>query len=166
MKTTKVFLQVLAAAVIVLAAGALSGCGSTKELIKAKPEPEVILNKVENKDFSIAVLSTASIGGRDLDFMGDYNIRIKGDHITSYLPYVGYSYSTPYKGGEGLIFDADIKDYSVEVLDKGMLHVSFDARSPQDNYKFNVYIWSDGTGKISVKPQLKQSATFNGEIVF
>lgn len=162
-------LRSIVATTLLLAAlmSTFTGCNSAGKSVGSKEaKSNIIMTKVEVQDFSIEVTSSSSSGTINLDFNGNYSIVISGNKISCYLPYVGEAFAMPYKSGEGLMFDTDIRNYDIQIVEEGLMHVSFDARSPQDDYKFDIYIWSDGQSQVSVKPILKQAAVYNGTFIF
>ena len=62
---------------------------------------------------------TMPIRGRNITLSTPYPLEIRNDSVFSYLPYYGRAYSVPYGGGSGLIFNAPLKEYTMDLDNKG-----------------------------------------------
>ena len=102
--------------------------------------------------------------GRSVQRSSLYSLKIKNDSVFSYLPYYGRAYSVPYGGGKGLDFKAPLKEYSMKLDKKGDAQIEFKARTPEDNFEYNVTVFSNGSASISVTMQNRQSISFQGDL--
>ena len=102
--------------------------------------------------------------GRTVHLSSPYSVEIRNDSVISYLPFYGRAYSIPYGGGEGLIFQAPLDEYEMEMNKKGTAKVKFTARSPEDKFTFNLTIYSNGSASINVNMQNRESISFSGEM--
>ena len=84
--------------------------------------------------------------------------------VFSYLPYYGRAYSVPYGGGSGLIFNAPLKEYTMDMDKKGNAVIKFSARSPEDFFEFRAKVFPDGTTSIDVTMQNRQAISYRGEV--
>ena len=135
-----------------------------KKRAKNVMSPE-IKEQIESKNYKIRAITALPTGGRSVSVNSNYSIEIKGDSISSNLPYFGRAYSLPYGGGEGLVFETSITDYKIESGKKGSLKIKFEARTKEDNYQFILTIYSNGNSSISVSPGNKQSINFIGKLL-
>lgn len=102
--------------------------------------------------------------GRSMSLDSRYGVEIKGDSLFSYLPYFGRAYRLPYGGGEGLIFDTKIDNYSSKPGKKGSILIKFRARTQEDVYTYTIVVFSNGNASINVSSGNKQSIDFGGEM--
>lgn len=143
---------------------ALAGCsaqkaGSTPEEIAATKQ------LAESRQYTIEAYRAIPSGGRSVNLTrGDYALRIDGNTVNSHLPYFGRAYSAPYGGGEGLIFDGTIENYTARQTRRGSMDISFRVRTPEDTYDYKLDIFPDGSSTISVDSNNKRSITFYGNI--
>ena len=93
-----------------------------------------------------------------------YSLQIRNDSVFSYLPYYGRAYSVPYGGGSGLIFNAPLKEYTMDMDKKGNAVIKFSARSPEDFFEFRAKVFPDGTTSIDVTMQNRQAISYRGEV--
>ena len=101
---------------------------------------------------------------RTVHLSSPYSVEIRNDSVISYLPFYGRAYSIPDGGGEGLIFQAPLDEYEMEMNKKGTAKVKFTARSPEDKFTFNLTIYSNGSASINVNMQNRESISFSGEM--
>lgn len=102
--------------------------------------------------------------GRNITLSSPYSLEIRNDSVFSYLPYYGRAYSVPYGGGSGLIFNAPLKEYTMDLDKKGNAVIKFSARSPEDFFEFSAKVFSNGTASIDVIMQNRQSISYRGEL--
>ena len=83
------------------AAFLLTGCGVLTEsredrLVRLEREAQMVRQGVENVDFKVNIDRMIPLRGasRHVD---NYSVKVKDDHIVSYLPYFGRAWDLPYK---------------------------------------------------------------------
>lgn len=138
-------------------------CSSSKVMSKNE-QAKIVKERVENKHYTIDVNRMIPMNGQSRQLTSSYSLTIKGDTVVSHLPYFGQAYSVPYGGGKGLIFDAPITVYTQSFDEKGTAKISFQTRSEDDVYRFNVQIFSNGSSSIQVTPNNRQSISFYGDL--
>lgn len=94
----------------------------------------------------------------------DFNIRVKGDSVVSYLPYFGRAYNVPYGGGKTLNFSGVTQDYKITQPKRDKMHMEFSVKNEEDMYKFYIDVFDNGKASINVMPQQRERISFNGEI--
>ncbi len=105
------------------------------------------------------------MGGRTVNLTSPYGVELKGDSIYSHLPYYGRAYSIPYGGGDGLIFQEPVSNYTVKYDEKNKATITFTARSDEDRYDFRIEIFSNGSASLFVQPGNRQSINYQGNLV-
>lgn len=117
----------------------------------------------KSKDFTTMVYKAYPQSGSSVSLMGTrYRLTIKGDQMTSTLPY--YGRVTSGNGSEGLTFSAKISDYKEVAGKRDSKTITFTARTNEDKYTFTIDVDSAGDVYIYVKPTNKQSIAFDGEL--
>lgn len=139
-----------------------SAVSTQADAIKSGQVAEMLQNRLYKVDFDRAFPMSAP----SFPLNYPYYISVIGDRIESYLPYFGRAYNIPYGGGEGLRFSAPISDYTMEAGRRDRHEISFDARTDEDNYTFDLEIYPDGSAYLTVLSSNRQSISFNGEIDF
>ena len=139
---------------------------SAKNKKTEDPKEKNISSLIENKKFTINVLSALPLRGPYIHLTSNYYIKLHNDSTSIYLPYFGRAYSAPYGGGEGGIkATGKYTDYKEKFNNKKDKYtISFSIKNKEDKYDFNIDIFLSGTANIYVQPQNKQSISFNGEI--
>jgi len=160
MKANRFFLTVM---MMVLTLGFVSSCASSKSNAVSKSErAQAVKKQIEDRQYTIEVNRALPMGGRARELTPTYALSIKGDTINSYLPYFGVAYSVPYGGGQGLIFEAPITDYTVIFDAKGTANITVRTRSKEDNFVYQIKIFENGSTTIHVTPTNRQAITYHG----
>lgn len=97
-----------------------------------------------------------------LDY-SDNSIEIKNDSVFSDLLYLGQT-GILYNIGKELIFQAPIKEYTMDIDKKGNAHVKFSANTTLGRYDFRINVYSNGDASIYVTMRRGQSASFTGKL--
>ena len=97
----------------------------------------------------------------------EYSLRIKGDSISSYLPYFGRAYRTDYGSTEsplnfeGLAWNMDISRYKK----RGYRFVFEVTNKQQESFVYNLTIFSNGNATLNVNSNDRDPISFDGEVV-
>jgi len=158
---TKQFFLVTGILLSIIMSGCSSARGLTKEEKVAK-ETE-IREAIENRAYKIDVDRVIPMSGNSRTLTSLYSLEINNDKVKSHLPYFGRAYSIPYGGGEGLIFESTITDYKSSFDSKGKAVIEFKTSTKEDQYVYNVEIFTNGTTSINVKSNNRQSISFHGK---
>lgn len=159
------FLLLLTALVAVL----LQACGTSGGLTKAEREAAVtrqVQEGLDTRHYTIAVDWMKPLGGMSRHVNSNYELKVDGDVIDCYLPYVGEAYRLPYGGGKGLNFKGTIEDYSIAYLTSNRCHIEFKANSGEDIYYFRIDVFNSGQSIIDIIAQDRDAISFAGEMVF
>ena len=161
MRNMKKILLIITAAVI------MAACATTdkqKGYDKKKEKAEMIDKAVSNRDFKISVRTAYPNRGRSVPLTTDFELRVKGDSVMSYLPYFGRAYNIPYGGGQGLNFSAVMSDFKITQPKRDKKHIEFNVKNDEDTYKFYIDVFDNGKAAINVIPQQRESISFNGDV--
>ena len=149
MKTNQRIIIIL---MFMMMAGLSDIYAQNKREIKEQRE-QAIKEQIIAEKYKISVNTAYPRRGRTVHLSSPYSVEIRNDSVISYLPFYGRAYSIPYGGGEGLIFQAPLDEYEMEMNKKGTAKVKFTARSPEDKFTFNLTIYSNGSASINVNMQ-------------
>ena len=159
MKTKKQILMLLLA----MLAGIPTLSAQTKKE-KKEQKKEAVRQLIVSENYKIDVNTAMPMRGRNITLSSPYSLEIRNDSVFSYLPYYGRAYSVPYGGGSGLIFNAPLKEYTMDLDKKGNAVIKFSARSSEDFFEFSAKVFSNGTASIDVIMQNRQSISYRGEL--
>lgn len=159
MKTKKQILMLLLA----MLAGIPTLSAQTKKE-KKEQKKEAVRQLIVSENYKIDVNTAMPMRGRNITLSSPYSLEIRNDSVFSYLPYYGRAYSVPYGGGSGLIFNAPLKEYTMDLDKKGNAVIKFSARNPEDFFEFSAKVFSNGTASIDVIMQNRQSISYRGEL--
>jgi hypothetical protein len=161
-----VLLIVLISSVAVISAGQEREVKSRKEIRKEKAEKIAgeVRDKINSKDFEFVVNQALPMGGGSIQLTSRYDLKLKGDSATSFLPYFGVAYRADYGSSEGGIkFNQPVKEYKNEFR-KSNHEISFSVYTPQDNYTMHLVISNSGNGTLGVTCNNRQFISFTGSI--
>ena len=154
--------SLLAVMMMVVTLG-FASCASSNAVSK-RERVQAVRKQIEDRQYTIEVNRALPMGGRARELTPTYALSIKGDTINSYLPYFGVAYSVPYGGGEGLIFEATITDYTVNFDAKGTANITVRTRSKEDSFVYQINIFENGSTTIYVTPTNRQAITYHGNV--
>lgn len=155
MKTRKQILMLL----LVMLAGIPTLSAQTKKE-KKEQKKEAVRQLIVSEDYKIDVNTAMPMRGRSIPLTSQYSLQIRNDSVFSYLPYYGRAYSVPYGGGSGLIFNAPLKEYTMDMDKKGNAVIKFSARSPEDFFEFRAKVFPTAPpASMSRCRTVRQSAT-------
>ena len=153
----------------VLVAIMLQACGSTDGLTKAEREAAVtrqVQEGLDTRHYTIAVDWMKPLGGMARHVSSNYELKVNGDEIDSYLPYVGEAYRLPYGGGKGLNFKGKIENYVITYPTSNRSHIEFTVTNDEDIYFFRIDVFNNGQSIIDIIARDRDAISFNGEMIF
>lgn len=152
---------------IITAAIILVACATTDRQQndrKRQEKAEMISKAVSNRDFTISVRTAHPARGMSVPLTADFDLKVKGDSVVSYLPYFGRAYNVPYGGGKGLNFSGVTEDFKITQPKRDRKHVEFSVKNDEDTYKFDIDVFDNGSVSVGVMSQQRERISFNGEI--
>ena len=145
----------------------MASCGTQNQLAKAEREAEVI-RKVEAaldaRQYTIAVDWMRSLDGLSRHVNSNYELKVDGDVVDSYLPYVGEVYRMPYGGGKALNFKGEIKNYNIYKRTSNRYIIEFDVINEEDAYHYRIDMFTNGKAIIDVLARDRDAISFDGEM--
>ncbi len=159
----KIFRFALFTGMILLIGSIQPIAAQSKQEKKDQKEKEV-KELLESGFYTIDVVRALPVTGSPVNLTSSYTLEMRGDSVISHLPYFGRAYSIPYGGGDGLQFTQTVSDKSITFDDKGTADIKFEARTDEDNFTYNVKVFSNGSATIFVQPTNRQSINFHGEL--
>lgn len=147
----------------------LAACGTSNGLTKAEREAQVVQQvqaAVDAQRFTIAVDWMKPLGGMPRHVSSTYQLKVDGDEVDSYLPYVGEAYRLPYGGGKGLNFKGKIYNYQVLRSTSNRYVIEFDVKSDEEAYRYRIDLFTNGKAIIDIIGQDRDAISFDGEMVF
>lgn len=160
MKTSNCIIALL----LILGAGLSTTLSAQTKKEKKEQKSLAVKELIVSENYKIDVRTANPMRGRSVHLTSQYSLEIRNDSVFSYLPYYGRAYSIPYGGGEGLIFKAPLKEYKMKTSKKGDAKIEFSARSPEDEFKYDITVFTNGSASINVNMQNRQSISYHGEL--
>lgn len=147
----------------------LTVCGTGNGLTKAEREAQVtrqVQEGLDTRHYTIAVDWMKPLGGMARHVTSNYELKVNGDEVDSYLPYVGEAYRVPYGGGKGLNFKGKIENYTITYPTSNRSHVEFMVNNGEDVYYFRIDVFNNGKSIIDIIAQERDAISFDGEMKF
>jgi len=139
---------------------------SKKELKAEKKAQEIeeIKAIVESKTFVFKATNANPMKGRTINLTSEYDVKITGDSIFSYLPYYGVAYSASYGGTDSpMIFNKVFETCDMEKTKNGY-RVKVSTKNGSDRLEFNFNISETGTTTLMVSSINRQSISYYGNL--
>ena len=159
----------IAFTLIMLVTVLLTSCGTSNGLTKAEREAAVTRQEQEGLDtrhYTIAVDWMKPLGGMARHVSSNYELKVAGETVDSYLPYIGEAYRLPYGGGKGLNFKGKIENYTITYPTSNRSHIEFTVNNGEDVYHFRIDVFNNGKSIIDVIAQDRDAVSFDGEMIF
>jgi len=147
----------------------LASCGTGNRLARAEREARIasqVEASLDARQYTIAVDWMRPLGGMPRHVNSDYELKVNGDEMDSYLPYVGEAYRLPYGGGKGLNFKAAIYNYTLIPSGDKCYLIEFDVENEEDVFHYRINVFTNGKAIIDVWARDRDSISFQGELVF
>ena len=154
---------------LVLLMLSLTACNTGNRLAKAERQAEVarqVQASLESRQYTIAVDWMKPLRGTPKHLSYGYELKINGDEMDSYLPYMGEAYRLPYGGGKGLNFKAPILNYTQTQTAGNCYLIEFDVVNDEDVFHYRIDLCSSGKAIIDIWARDRDSISFQGEMVF
>ncbi|MBQ3363666.1 MAG: DUF4251 domain-containing protein [Muribaculaceae bacterium] len=146
-----------------------TACGTGNGLTKAEREAQVtrqVQEGLDTRHYTIAVDWMKPLGGMARHVTSNYELKVNGDEVDSYLPYVGEAYRVPYGGGKGLNFKGKIENYTITYPTSNRSHIEFMVNNGEDVYYFRIDVFNNGKSIIDIIAQERDAISFDGEMKF
>ena len=146
----------------------MTACGTSNGLTKAEREAAVtrqVQEGLDTRHYTIAVDWMKPLGGMPRHVTSNYELKVNGDEVDSYLPYVGEAYRLPYGGGKGLNFKGTIENYSITYPTSNRSHIEFMVNNGEDVYHFRIDVFNNGKAIIDIIAQDRDAISFDGEMI-
>lgn len=158
---------------LAIAAVAVAGCSSVLDKSVDPVLAAAVKARLETRDYTIrfdqATSNSAALArmphlNRPVQLVTDYNIRISGDSIYSYLPYFGEAYTAVIGRQDGLVFDEPLTGYKISEKSRGYTEIKFTTQTFEDRYEYTIEVYPNGRSYLSVYPDRKSSISFDGKL--
>ena len=125
-----------------------------------------IKSLVESKRFVFKAQSVSPPSAPLRQLTGDnYELRMLGDSLISYLPYFGRAYAAPSPGSSaGYNFTSTKFDYTAKARKKGGWDIVIKTKDVTDFREFDLTVSTNGTASLRALSNNRQLISYNGFI--
>ena len=129
-----------------------------------KRDAQAIQQLVESKEFVFRAQSVTPIRGGFRQLTSEYDLRLLGDSLVSYLPYFGRAYSAPLDPRQGgLQFTSTEFDYEVKPKKKGW-DIRLKPKDVTSVQQMTLNVTTTGRATLQVISNNREPISFNGVI--
>jgi hypothetical protein len=136
-------------------------CSTTKTV--ASLDDNDSQEMVNNKDFIFVADRVNPLRGRSRQLTSEYDVRVKNDSLTSYLPYFGRAHSAPMDPSKGGI-QFTSTDFSYNVSENKGWNVVIKPNDNNDVQEMTFTIFGNGSATLNVSSLQRDPITFNGYV--
>jgi hypothetical protein len=129
-------------------------------------DKQQVQNAVQAKEFVFKAQTVMPMSGASRQLTTEYEVKLLGDSIVSYLPYFGRAYTASYGSQDGGInFTSTKFDYKAKAGKKGAWDVTVKPKDAKEIQEMNFTIAENGSASLRVTSTNKQPISFHGHIV-
>jgi hypothetical protein len=131
-----------------------------------EPGKAQVKSFVESKEFTFKAQTVMPMTGGSRQLTTEYDVKLLGDSIVSYLPYFGRAY-TAILGteGGGIDFTSTKFDYKARERKKGGWDITIKPKDVREVEELNFTISDDGSASLRVTNTNRQPISFYGHVV-
>jgi len=123
-----------------------------------------IKNLIDSKNYVFTAKSVNPPGGSVRHLTSEYDMRVMGDSIVTYLPYFGRAYSAPVNLSQGGVqFTSTDFNYTVESKRKEW-EITIKPRESLDVRELILRVFKNGAASLMVTSNNRQTISYNGII--
>ena len=120
---------------------------------------------VDAKRFTFKAQSVHPQRGRVVQLNAEYDMKVAGDTVRSYLPYFGRAYSAPLDGrGGGIDFTSKDFEYSEKARRKGGWDITIRPKDVSDVREMNLVVFENGKASLRVTSNNREPISYNGYV--
>lgn len=119
---------------------------------------------VQSKNFVFKAEYVLPMGAPSRFLTSDYDLKIHGDSLISYLPYFGRSYVAPPPGEGGINFTSTDYEYKTKAKKKGRWEITLKPREADIKNDLILEIYENGTARLMISSSERQSISYTGYI--
>jgi hypothetical protein len=122
-----------------------------------------IRSLLDSKNFVFKAQSVSPTGGSIRQLTSEYDVRVSGDTVRTFLPYFGRAYSAPIGATSGGInFTSTDVDYQFKEGKKGRVEILIRPKDAQDVRQMLLSVSKSGYASLQVLSNNRQPISFNG----
>ncbi len=154
---------------ILLSASVVFAQEMTRKERKAAQKAEQIEKTkalIESNAWQFDANTMLPTAGKSRTLSTNYNIKVEGEQLSSYLPYFGRAYRAEYGSTDSpLIFESGISDYTVEDGKKDSKVIKFKVSNKNDRLNYTLTVSENGSSTLFINSTDRQPISFHGELV-
>lgn len=119
---------------------------------------------VNSRDFVFKAQTVVPTGAVSRVLTSEYDLKVMGDSVNSYLPYFGRAYQAPFPGESGIQFSTTHFKYKASERKKGGWHITIEPEDTRNVREMDLTVYDNGNAYLQVLSNYRQPISFNGYI--
>jgi len=164
MKRRKTFYSI---AIILLSLGIISFQNADAQSSKKEEKNSkaaTIKQLIESKNYAFMAQSVNPLRGSTRQLTPEYDVRVLGDSLVTYLPYFGRAYTAPINSEGGIKLSTTNFDYKVQPAKKGGYDITFVPTNDKDVRQLRLSVSANGYAQLQVISNNRDAISFNGYV--
>ncbi len=163
MKISRLIIPIVTTVLMIYGCGPL-GMTSQERAEAAARTAAYVKNSLDTRKYVISVDRMFPRRGTAKALSTPYSVKVEGNKLYSYLPYVGVAYNVPYGGGKALNFDADIVDYREDFTRADRRVITLSTDNGEDFLIYTITVFDNGKADIDVRCRNREGIGFSGAV--
>lgn len=141
-------------------------CGTSQTAAEKAEKASNLSEQIENLNFDFTANHAYPQGFQSIHLTSTYEVKVNPDTIKAYLPYFGRAYRAPMGSDEvGIKFKSTDFESTINIGKmKGEWHVTIETKDTPSPIKLYFHLWDNGTARLNVIEQDRQSISFQGVV--
>ena len=164
MKTIQ--LNSLKTLLLLVALTTLRSLSMAQESKNSKSDKETnVTGMIDARRFVFKAQSVHPTRGRVVQLNSDYDLKVAGDTVRSYLPYFGRAFSAPLDGrGGGIDFISKDFEYNKKTRKKGGWDITIVPKDVSDVRELFLVVFDNGKASLRVSSNNREPISYNGYV--
>lgn len=148
---------------IFVAVGFVIGCSGVA--FAQKMDKSTVQNLIQSKEFVFKAETMLPLGGGAKQLTSNYDVRLLGDSIVSYLPYFGRAYMADLTGQNAMDFTSTKFNYAISNRKRGGWEIDVKPADTRDIRNMHFIVSENGYAQLQVISNNRQAISYNGYIL-
>lgn len=153
---------------LLLATLTFVACGTSRsareKAVMNERKAQQVSDSLERRTFTIHVDYINPLRFPAYALTSPYSLRVEGDSLISYLPYVGEARMADYNYESPLNFTARILAYTDQLVKSDRRRIRFEVRNRQELFDFYLDVFDNGSANVHVVSDYRDAVDFTGEL--
>lgn len=134
--------------------------------VQAQDKEKAVKDMLDSRQYIFVAQSVNPLGARFQQLTSEYDVRVLGDSVISFLPYFGRAYSPPADPSRaGIQFTSTNFEYRQQARRRGGWNITILPKDAGDVRQMHLTVSESGNATLQVVSNNRQPISFNGYIM-